>query len=231
MLDQIFRNMTPVVKNLLILNVLFFLATFVLETKGVSLIDLLSSRHYANPDFEPYQLITSMFMHASFGHIFMNMFGLVSLGVILEKKWGSSRFLLFYFVSGFSAELFQVLYNHGYFYYYTGSFFVESSSSMPSHEIANKVGAVFYTRHLGASGALFGILAAFYKYFPSTEMTIMFIPFPIKMKNLFPIIVGASIFFIFFPMGMNIGHVAHLGGALGGYLLVLFWQKDKRNFY
>ncbi len=230
MLDQIFRNMTPVVKNLLILNVLFYLASIVLASKGINLIDLLSSRHFSNPDFQPYQLVTSMFMHASLSHIFMNMIGLVIFGTILEKYWGSKKFLIFYFVSGFSAELVQVIYNMASFYYYTGTPFIDYNSLVPS-KVSYAVGSLLYTRHLGASGAIFGLSAAIFKYFPNSEWYLMFIPIPIKMKVLFPIMMLGSIYFVFFPMGMNIGHVAHLGGALGGFILVLFWQKDKRNFY
>lgn len=230
MLDQIFRNMTPVVKNLLILNVLFFIATFILQTKGIDLINLLSSRHYSNPDFRPYQLITGMFMHAGFLHLLMNMLALVSLGSILEQNWGASKFLIFYFVSGFSAEILQVLYNTIAFYYYTGFFNIDMGSLYPEEVIGN-ISRIYFTKHLGASGAIFGILSAFYKYYPNTEMNIMFIPYPIKMKYLFPGLIIISIILVFFPMVINIGHVAHLGGALGGYILVLFWQKDKRNFY
>ena len=230
MLDQIFRNMTPVVKNLLILNVLFYLATYVLASKGIDLVNLLSSRHYSNPDFQPYQLVTSMFMHLSFSHIFMNMIGLLIFGGILEKHWGSKKFLIFYFFSGFSAEIVQVIYNMANFYYYTGTPFINSESLVPI-EVSNIIGSLLYTRHLGASGAIFGLSAAIFKYFPNSEWYLMFIPIPIKMKNLFPIMIVGSIYLVFYPMGMNIGHIAHLGGALGGFILVLIWQKDKRNFY
>ncbi len=166
-------------------------------------IDLMGSlHHFKSPDFKPFQYVTSIFMHAGIGHIFFNMFSLFMFGTILERVWGAKRFLLFYLVCGLFAGLFQQLLSP-------------------------------YAPSLGASGAIMGLMAAFGYLFPNTEMMFMFLPFPMKAKYLIPIIVAIDLFGGVYKLpGDNIAHFAHLGGAIMGFLLVLYWNKtNKKTFY
>lgn len=198
-------NFPPVVKNLIIINVLVFLAQSLLDTKFA-----LTARFALWPInsslFQPYQLVTHMFTHGSMGHIFFNMFALWMFGKTLENVWGPKRFLSFYLICGIGAAIAHLA-------------------------VQNLMGGAGPA--VGASGAVMGILVAFGYLFPNTELFILFIPFPIKAKwavigyvviDLFGGIANFS--------GDNIAHFAHLGGALTGFILVLLWNKNnRRRFY
>ncbi len=198
-------NFPPVIKNLLIVNALIFLAQNLLDSQ-FALTARLALWPIESPLFSPYQLFTHMFTHGSLGHIFFNMFALWMFGKILENVWGSKRFLLFYITCGIGAAI-----THLTVEYFLGG-------------VAPAV---------GASGAVMGVLVAFGYLFPNTELFILFIPFPIKAKwavigyvliDLFGGIASIS--------GDNIAHFAHLGGALTGFILVLLWNKgNRRRFY
>lgn len=198
-------NFPPVLKNLVIINALVFLAQTLLDRQFM-LTERFALWPVNSPFFKPYQLLTHMFTHGSLGHIFFNMFALWMFGRILENVWGSRRFLIFYLISGVGAAVVHLVVQ-----YFTGGF-------APA---------------VGASGAVMGILVAFAYLFPNTELFILFIPFPIKAKwavigyvaiDLFGGIANFS--------GDNIAHFAHLGGALTGFVLVLFWNKGNRQrFY
>ncbi len=194
----------PIVKNLIILNVLVFIAQLTINnlTQQIALYSIQSDA------FRPYQIATHMFAHSpsSFFHILFNMFGLWMFGKQLENVWGPKRFLLFYLVCGVGAAVAHLAVG-----YFTGS----------------------YSAAVGASGAIMGIFAAFAYLFPNTELYIMFIPFPVKAKwamlgyaaiDLFSGVARVS--------GDNIAHFAHLGGALTGFILVLIWNKTgRKRFY
>ena len=204
------NNFPPVVKNLLIINVLFFIANFALgarffiEGEGPTVLNVIFGLWpVQTPLFKPYQFFTHMFSHASLGHIFFNMFGLWMFGKILENLWGSKRFLIFYIACGLGAAVAHLIVQ-----YLTGS-------------IAFAV---------GASGAVMGIFIAFGYLFPNTELYLMFIPIPIKAKYLMLGLVALDLFGGFAQIsGDNIAHFAHLGGALTGFILVLFWNKTNRK--
>jgi membrane associated rhomboid family serine protease len=193
-------NDSPVVKNLIIFNVIVFAAQNIIT--NINLDDLGVMYYYKNEAFKPYQIVTSMFMHGSIGHLFFNMFTLFVFGSTLERFWGSKRLLFFYLVCGLGAGVFQQI---------VGNFYAV----------------------LGASGAIMGLMAAFAYLFPNTEMMMMFIPFPIKAKYLIPIFVLMDLYGGFARQTTsNVVHFAHLGGALVGFLLVLYWNKtNKKTFY
>lgn len=262
MLRQLFANMGPVVKNILILNVLMFLVAMVMgqgQNGNLLLNKYLGLYIFNSPNFQPYQLVTHMFMHGNFMHIFFNMFALVMFGVPLERVWGSKRFLIFYFVSGFGAALIQ----QGASYYHlhqlmesVGDQYVDwdylreaSGLSMATQmdeinvlfnktinefnvsvDVATKVFYQYKIPVVGASGAVFGILLGFGMLFPNTELIMLFLPVPIKAKY-FVIIYGLIELFsgISNRPGDNIAHFAHVGGMIFGFFLIKYWQKTDRQ--
>lgn len=178
--------------------------------------------------FLPIQIITHMFMHGSVSHIFFNMFGLLMLGSILEKVWGPHRYLLFYLTTGFGAVLLHMAVQAFLVYQATGSI----NPTMAMLESSPDAWGTYFSSTVGASGALFGVLTAFGVLFPNTELYIMFIPIPIKAKYF-------VIFYILMELylgvamygGDNVAHFAHLGGALFGFILVKYWNKDRNSLY
>lgn len=193
--------MTDVVKNLLIINVLVFIATFFINQDWMNLVALY---HPYSPNFQPYQIITHFFAHGGIGHIFFNMFGLVLFGSPLESRWGPKRFLIYYIFCALGAAFVQTAINH-----YTGDF----------------NGAM-----LGASGALYGLLIAFAWKFPNVELMLIFLPIPIKAKFFVPIMIGIDLLLGFSNFGTGIAHFAHVGGALFGLILLLIWQKTSPDY-
>lgn len=258
-----FNNIPGVTKNILILNILFFVATFVLQTKGIDLISMLGTHYVNTPLFEPYQLVTHFFMHGGIFHIFMNMYILFMFGSHLERIWGPKRFFIFYVVSAFGAfalyngigvyqiiqmkaqivsmgyditELNEFLTSRdwsGYDLYaifsdYTIQLKGNNDDAIFLYEYARKV----LTPMVGASGAIFGLLAAFAYLFPNTELMLLFPPIPIKAKFL---IGGYFILEVYLGIkdlsGDNIAHFAHVGGAVAGFILVYFWNRNRSHFY
>lgn len=197
-------NFPPIVKNLIIINVLVFVATSLLDRYMLTL--RLAMWPVASPLFQPYQIVTHMFTHGGFSHILFNMFSLWMFGKILENLWGGKRFLLFYLISGIGAAI-----AHLAVQYLMGG-------NGPA---------------VGASGAVMGILVAFGYLFPNTELFILFIPFPVKAKWVVIGYIAIDLFSgVARFSGDNIAHFAHLGGALTGFILVLIWNKsNSQRFY
>ncbi len=201
-------NFPPIVKNLIIINVLVWLAQNVFDEK-YNLTAKLALYPFNSPLFQPYQIATHMFAHAPFPalyHILFNMFGLWMFGKVLENVWGPKRFLLFYLICGVGAAVVHLAVE-----YFTGG----------------------YNAAVGASGAIMGIFAAFGYLFPNTKLYIMFIPIPVKAKWA---MIGLAAIDLFGGVakvsGDNIAHFAHLGGALTGIILVLIWNKtNRKTFY
>lgn len=195
----------PVVKNLLIANIIIFLATWLLpEVKDFTDTYCLLF-YFTNPLFHSWQFITYMFLHADWGHLFFNMFALWMFGRTLEYEIGSRRFLLYYFVCGVGAALLQ----------------------MGVAWIANDPGTIL----LGASGAVMGVLLAFGVMHPNEVLIIFPIPVPIKAKWF---VIGYAALELFYgATGRNAGiaHFAHVGGMLWGYLLLLYWKRKGKIFY
>lgn len=230
----------PITKNLIIINVLVFLAQIGLTQFEVTqkiqlypymseaLLDILRGLrvpYYPKGyEFQPYQIATHMFAHGNFMHILFNMFVLWMFGRTLENVWGPKRFLLFYIICGVGAAFAHL----GIQYFRTEQLLQEI--------VANRLtdldfGAI--APAVGASGAIMGLLVGFAYLFPNTELFIMFIPVPVKAKWA---VIGYVVIDLFFGIANmsndNVARFAHLGGALTGFILVLIWNKSKRNrFY
>jgi len=222
-------DMTPVVKNLLLINIFVFIACWLYP----SLTDILAMHYPSNADFQPWQLVTHMFTHGGLLHIFFNMYALFNFGSILEHErvLGSKRFAFLYLFSGMGAILFHLVVSAAIAYHYTDT--VVLSSDMQVNEAAVKtISEIYYQSLVGASGAIYGLLAAFGCLFPNTPLMFMFVPVPIKAKYMIPLVI--IIYDIAFAqVGLdNVAHYAHIGGAIFGFLLVLFWNKtNKKTFY
>ena len=221
-----FAVLPTVVKNLLIINVLFFLATIAAQSVfRIDLADYLGLHYIDASDFQPFQLVTYMFMHGSFAHLFFNMFALWMFGNTLENIWGSNRFLLFYFVCGIGAGLVQELVQY---IQYATTLQAYTSVNMGGHIVPMGEYLNLLTT-VGASGAVYGILLAFGMMFPNSTLYIYF-AIPIKAKW-FVLLYG--VIELFSGLGGaadGVAHFAHLGGMLFGLILILYWKK-KGNLY
>ena len=220
------NTIPTVTKNLLIINVLLFLVTLVLERYGIDLADYLGLHLVIADNFNAAQLITYMFMHANFAHIFLNMFAVWMFGRILEQVWGPKRFLFYYLVCGIGAGLIQeaVQYWH-YAQELSGYSGVNTGYTIiPMEEYLNMMTTV------GASGAVYGILLAFGMLFPNQQMFIIPLPVPIKAKYF---VIGYAVIELFAGIsnnsGDNVAHFAHLGGMLFGFILIMYWKKTNRG--
>jgi membrane associated rhomboid family serine protease len=223
-----FQRTTPAVLNLVIINVIVFVVQMLFGggDDGQSIYDLFALHHYRSEYFRPYQIITHMFMHGSFLHILFNMYALWMFGSIVERVWGPKRFLIFYFLCGIGAAIVQML---SYAYNFKGiSAAAVSSDQWEQYQYLWRM-----TATVGASGAIMGVVAAFGYLFPNTEMMIIPIPIPIKAKWLVLGIIALDVFSGIAPKaGDSVAHFAHVGGALTGFLIVLFWnKKNKATFY
>ncbi len=241
MLRGLLGNMQPVVKNLLIINLLFFLAKVVFESKGIHLYQHLGLYYVGSPDFQPYQLATHFFMHADLRHILFNMLAVVVFGNMLERIWGAKKFLIFYFATALGAALLNQVVQGVEFYQATGSFFpdLDQYFSLDGDYIRfdNTFEAYlssYINMHIpvvGASGAVFGLLAGAALYFPNTEVLLYF-AIRVKIKWL---ALGLGVYEIFAIVENSpqdsVAHFAHLGGALVGFIIIKFWQRGKSNFY
>ncbi len=235
----------PVVKNLILINVILFLATVVMEgTFGFDLSQYLALFHIKSEYFRPYQFVTHMFMHGGTMHIFFNMFALWMFGRVLESVWGPKRFFIYYMITGLGAALVHmtVLYiqyksleaqmsqeqmemvlSEGYRIFGQNQNFVDPQMG--------QMNMMLNTRTVGASGAVFGVLLAFGMLFPNTQLMLLFPPIPIRAKYFVLIYGGIELFLAFSQPGSHIAHFAHLGGMLFGFLLIQFWKKDRGKFY
>lgn len=224
-------NIPPVVKNLLIINVIFFIATYILRQQ-INLEEYLSVFYFDSPYFKVWQPITYMFMHGGMAHIFFNMFALYSFGSILEAHWGGKRFINFYLITGLGALALQWGVQAFEVYQLTGSVFNDLSTLSVSDPAQVKtLQQIYFGPMLGASGAIFGLLTAFAMLYPNLEMYIMFIPVPVKAKYIIPVYIVIELFLgVARFEGDSIAHFAHLGGALIGYILVKLW-KNKNTYY
>jgi len=222
----------PVVKNLLIINVLFFAAASLLP--NLKLDNLLAVFYFNSPNFRFWQPITYMFMHGGIAHIFFNMFALYSFGSLLESRWGAKKFLAFYFITGLGAlflqwavQAFEVQQIIGQITLFEGW-----QKHITSQAQMDTLGGIYYGGMVGASGAIFGLLVAFGMLYPNAELLIMFIPVPVKAKYIIPVYILVELSLgIASIQGDSIAHYAHLGGALIGFILVKIWKDKNDTFY
>ena len=240
------NNMTDTVKQLLIINVLFFIGSYLVPQAN----ELLSLHYFESDGFKFWQPITHMFMHGSPMHIFFNMFALISFGSALEQMWGAKKFLFFYFSCGVGAALIHSGVN--YYHFHDGLNVLLSHNidkgqiiellnqgkydtswiEFVSQSDLEKMYSSYLTPAVGASGSIYGLLVAFAFMFPNAELMMMFIPVPVKAKYFVPVIVlldlfsGVTGYSIF---GGNIAHFAHVGGALIGFIMMWYWKKNQFN--
>lgn len=231
-------NFPPVVKNLIIINVLVWLAQVMFD-QSYDLSAKLGLWPVQSPHFNPYQIATHMFAHASympdssgqlhiyFYHILFNMFNLWMFGRILENVWGGKRFLFFYLVCGVGAALAHMTVQ--YFDYQPIAEHIRYFKEIGASDLARQQADVpFYV--VGASGAVMGIMVAFALLFPNIELMFMFIPLPIKAKWIILGFVALDLFGGLNPTpGDNVAHFAHLGGAVTGFIIVFIWNKTNRR--
>jgi membrane associated rhomboid family serine protease len=227
-----FQILPPVIKNLLIINVLIFLAQSTLGAMfEEKILNLFALHDLHSVYFRPHQLITYMFLHAGWEHILFNMFALWMFGAQLENYWGAKRFLIFYMVCGIGAAVAHLAVLYGEMRPVMEQF--QFLSQQEQQELLYSGQFRINEATLGASGAVFGCLAAFGYLFPNSEMIIIPIPFPIKAKWLVLGYAGIELVSgIRGSAGDNVAHWAHLGGGLVGLLLVIWWNRtNRRNFY
>ena len=220
------NNLPTVTKNLLIINVLCFFGMLVAKRYGIDVENLLGLHYFLASDFNLSQLISYMFMHANFQHIFFNMFAVWMFGRVLEQVWGPKRFLTYYLICGIGAGLIQELVQY-LEYAFTLSNYDSvnlgiAGGIIPMEEYLNMMTTV------GASGAVYGILLAFGMLFPNSQMFIFPLPFPIKAKYF---VIGYAVLELFLGLGGGDGvaHFAHLGGMLFGLILIIYWRKKNGN--
>lgn len=212
----------PVVKNLIILNALFFLAEMVLPAgAGDWMIRHLGLFYWGSGNFQPLQLVTHMFMHASLTHLFFNMFALWMFGRTLEYELGSKRFLLYYMVTGVGAGLLQL-----------GVTWIEVSSLADGVASGTVSPSRIHAVTIGASGAVFGVLLAFGMMHPNSMIMLLIPPIPIKAKYF---VIGYGLLDELY-LGMSgsqsgVAHFAHVGGMLWGWLLLRYWKKTGKIYY
>jgi membrane associated rhomboid family serine protease len=236
----------PVVKNLLIINILFFVATWVMQSKGIDLAFYLGAFYFDSPLFKIWQPISYMFMHGGFTHILFNMFALYMFGSVLENRWGPKKFLNFYLITGLGALALQLLVQSIEVYNITGSIVnhgavtIDLAEGMAgtnltglTREQSQTLLGIYIGPMVGASGAIFGLLVAFGMLYPNVEMYIMFIPVAIKAKYIMPVYIVIELFLgVAKFQGDSVAHYAHLGGALLGFILVKIWKdKDRHTYY
>lgn len=241
-------NITPVVKQLLIINVIFFIGT---ELVGPAAFEMLAMYYFENPKFQYWQVISHMFMHGGIMHIAFNMFALYSFGSALEHMWGGKKFLFFYISCGLGSAALHTLVNY---YAFDSSAQILMQNGIARADILStlaegKYGVIwsdylsapqlqslidsFRVPVVGASGAIYGLLVAFAFLFPNAKLALMFIPVPIKAKYFVAGILVLDLFLglkgdsIFGGGGTGVAHFAHIGGALVGFIMMYYWKKNE----
>lgn len=208
--------MTPVVKNLVVINTVVLIATMII---GDPMYEKFALFAFNSPFFKPWQFLTHMFMHGGFWHLLFNMYTLMIFGSVLENAWGSKKFLLFYMVTGLGAAL-----CHDLVLYLQWQHFTAAGNAAAALSILR-------TPTVGASGAIYGVLLGFGMLFPNAELRLLFFPFfPLKAKwfvvifGVIELLTGIS------GTADGVAHFAHLGGMLFGLLLILWWKKNNKMY-
>ena len=209
-------SIPPVTKNIIIINVLIWIMA---ELKPDFMYETFSLFYPTSPFFKSWQIITHMFMHGGFWHIFFNMYTLFIFGCVLERMWGPRKFLLFYFVTGLGAALMH-----------TGVQAIEmqvymSQAAEGSVQAVQAIHALKMTPTVGASGAIYGVLIGYAMLFPDSVLTLIFPPVSLKAKWFVIIFAVIELFTGVFGMGGGVAHFAHLGGMLFGWMLIMYWKK------
>ncbi len=229
------RSVPETIKQLIIINVIFYFGS---QFLGNLSYDLLALHYYENDKFLITQFLTHMFMHGSPSHILFNMFGLWMFGSPLEQMWGRQKFLFFYISSGLGAAFLQM----AIYYLQVKNLYdvveLNNLSLSDPQQLLNYMDQIDYNNAIssfnsvmvGASGAIYGILVAFAFSFPNSKLMLLFLPFPIKAKFFVPLLILIDLFFGVSSYSVGpIAHFAHIGGALIGLIMVLYWKKNQFN--
>lgn len=235
-MNNFLNSIPPVVKNLLAINIILWLITIVAPGffnrwgLNLSVEDILGMHYWSSEKFNPAQLITYMFMHGGFNHMFFNMFAVYMFGSALESIWGPRKFLLYYIVTGIGAGVIQQLFWTIEFQ----PFITAMNNSVLAHPdqaasiLLHKASQLNLPITVGASGSVFGLLLAFGWLFPEARLALLFFPVPIKAR-VFVLLYGVVELFLGVAnfSGDNIAHFAHLGGMLFGAIMILLWKKKR----
>jgi len=243
-------KITETVKHLIIINVIMFVGMMLFQGKGDLFNNWFALYFPGNDAFKPWQIITHMFMHGNVMHIFFNMLALWMFGSAVEQRLGDKKFLFIYFSAGLGAVLFQLGYY--YFQYYSlessllqsGITLTEIKDILTTNRSARTFTSVqmadiqslfdvFYASMVGASGCIMGILVAFGMMNPNAKLMMIFLPIPIKAKYFIPGIIILDVISAFsgqsFFSPSNTAYMAHVGGALTGFIIMWYWKKNQFN--
>ncbi|MDR1584333.1 MAG: rhomboid family intramembrane serine protease [Prevotellaceae bacterium] len=202
-------QMPTVVKNLLLINGVMFLASYLFEN---FMIETFSLFYPASQFFKFFQLLTHMFMHADLMHLFFNMYALWLFGSMIERVWGGKKFLLYYLITGLGAACLHLLIEY------------LKIKNLDVFEYSDRIVQIYGTPMLGASGAVFGVLLAFGMMFPNTELQLI-IP-PVRLKAIWLVVIYGilELFLGVTQTVVGVAHFAHIGGMLFGFILVTYWK-------
>ena len=238
------NNITDAIKHLIVINIIVFVAPQLMQTDYTNILAL----HFPkNEHFGFWQYATHLFMHGGFAHILFNMYGLWAFGTPLEQMWGKNKFIFFYFSSGIGAGLIYTMVNY---YQFNSIFELFIQAGLTESEVIailkegstndlrvleaitqqqfNEIFALYNTPAVGASGAVYGVLVAFGMYFKDAKLALIFFPVPIAAKYFIPIMILGDLFFGVTKYSVvNIAHFAHIGGALIGFIIALYWKKNQ----
>lgn len=214
--NNFISQIPTVTKNLVAINILMFIATLINENFMVANFAMF---YPASPFFKPWQILTHMFMHGGFWHIFFNMYSLLMFGSILERSLGPKKFLIFYFVTGLGAAALH-----------TGVEWMQARVFIANGAV-NAYQALLMTPTLGASGAIYGVLIGFAMLYPQAQLMLIFPPIPVKAKWLVVIFAVIELFSGINGIQASVAHFAHLGGMLFGWLLIRWWRKHGKLYY
>lgn len=221
------QSMPTVTRNLLFINTIAFIATFIFNKMGVGLDSLFGLHFFLASHFSFYQLFTYMFLHGGFTHLFFNMFALWMFGCVIERVWGSRRFLFYYIICGVGAGLIQEIAQFVELMVMNPQLSFADAFNLPDHD-ANMLNN---WRTIGASGAVYAILLAFGMTFPNERIFIFPLPVPIKAKWFVIFYVAVELFMALGSSNDGVAHTAHLGGMFFGFLLIRYWRKHQSQGY
>ena len=237
-------RITEAVKHLVIINAIFFIVPQLAPNLGLQ--NMFALYFPENEHFGFWQFLTHMFMHGGFTHILFNMYALWAFGTPLEQIWGRNKFLFFYFSAGLGAGAIYTLVNYYQFnsvydqlikiglssidiqqILTTGSYNSQILETISETDLSEFF-ATYHTPAVGASGAIYGILVAFGMMFPNAKLALIFFPVPIAAKYFIPLIILGDLFFgmTSYSIG-NVAHFAHIGGALIGFIIALYWKRNQ----
>ncbi len=244
-MNRLFEGMPPVVRSLIIVNVILLLLTELLRAmSGVNLNGILGLYFPKSEFFQTWQVATHMFMHGGFIHLLFNMFALWMFGRVLEQVWGSKRFLIYYLATGLGAAFFFELVQYIQYnkvmgilspeqiqmVYDSGAEAISQGRNFADAEMG-KLNSILNVPVVGASGAVYGVLLAFGMLFPNTQLMFIFPPIPVKAKYVVIGYAAIELYLAITSPGSNVAHAAHLGGMIFGYILIRYWRKTTKTLY